>query len=521
MNTKDTTDKTGGYVFNNLPAGSYTVAEINQKGWVQTNPSAPGTYTVTLAAGQHMDSLNFGNMLVPCDGTKNWLPLGTGINNGTNGEVWALAVIGSDLYVGGNFTAAGGITVNHIAKWNGSSWSALISSNNANGINGMVTALAVIGTDLYAGGWFTIAGGVPAENIAKWDGTNWSALGNGLSAAGAINALAAMGNNLYATSYILTPALGGPGNLIAKWDGANWSAFSVMDDYVSSFLVDGLNLYAGGQFTLAGGVSASKIAKWDGSNWSSLGTGINNGTNYFIGGTGLEMMAGNLYVGGRFTTAGANTANFIAKWDGSNWSSFGSGSNIGMNNSVEGFAVMGTDLYVSGSFTTAEGVTANSVAKWDGTNWSPLGSGMNDGVWRLAVIGQDLYAGGIFTTAGGASANYIAKYSCSGSTSVGEERTESTLPKLFTLEQNYPNPFNPSTRIQYGLPIQSSVRLVVYNMLGQVVKELINSEQQAGYQSVIWNANVASGMYFYKLEAVSTIDPNQRFGQVKKMLLLR
>ena len=413
----DTTDANGNYCFNNLTAGTYTVSETNQSGWGQTFPAAPGTHTVTLAAGQNIDSLNFGNQLDQCiNGTKAWLPLGTGVTNGTNGEVWALAVIGSDLYVGGNFTTAGGNTVNHIAKWNGSSWSALISSSNGvNGINGTVTALAVIGTDLYAGGWFTTAGGIPAENIAKWDGTNWSALGSGLPAAGAINALAAMGNNLYATSYILTPALGGPGNLIAKWDGANWSAFSVMNDYVSSFFVDGTDLYAGGQFTIAGTVPANRIAKWDGTSWSPLASGMN----FFIGGTGLQMMAGNLYAGGRFTTAGGTTANFVAQWDGSIWSPFTNGIHNGMNNAVDGLAVIGTDLYASGSFTTAEGVSANSIAKWDGANWSPLGSGMNDGVWRLAVIGNDLYAGGIFTTAGGGSANYIAKWECTPGTSLG------------------------------------------------------------------------------------------------------
>ena len=444
--------------------------------------------------------------------TKAWSPLGTGINNGTNGEVWALAVIGSDLYVGGNFTTAGGNTVNHIAKWNGSSWSPLVSgSNGVNGINGTVTALTVIGTDLYAGGWFTNAGGIPAENIAKWDGTNWSALGSGLSAAGAINALASMGNNIYATSYILDPTLGGPGNIIVKWDGSNWSLLSVMDDYVSSFLVDGTNLYAGGQFTMAGTVPANRIAKWDGANWSALGLGMN----YFIGGTGLEMMAGNLYAGGRFTTADNNSANYIAKWDGSNWSPFLSGINNGMNNEVEGLAVMGTDLYASGSFTTAGGVSANSVAKWNGTSWSPLGSGMNDGVWRLAVIGQDLYAGGIFTTADGFSANYIAKYSCGIPVSVDEEKTENTLPTSFKLEQNYPNPFNPTSTIRYSIPKESFVKISVFDILGREIKVLVNGETKPGFYEIVFDAKeFASGIYIYKIST-------PYFNQSKKMILMK
>jgi hypothetical protein len=58
-------------------------------------------------------------------------------------------------------------------------------------------------------------------------------------------------------------------------------------------------------------------------------------------------------------------------------------------------------------------------------------------------------------------------------------------------------------------------------MLGQQVKELVNTEQQAGYQSIVWNANVASGMYFYRIVATSLSDPNKRFVETKKMLLLK
>jgi hypothetical protein len=96
-----------------------------------------------------------------------------------------------------------------------------------------------------------------------------------------------------------------------------------------------------------------------------------------------------------------------------------------------------------------------------------------------------------------------------------------SMPAGFQLDQNYPNPFNPSTTIQYRLPTRSSVRLVIYNVLGQIVNELVNTEQQAGYQSVIWNANVSSGLYFYRLEATSLDNPSKRFVETKKMLLLK
>jgi hypothetical protein len=116
-----------------------------------------------------------------------------------NSEVGALAVSGSTLYAGGSFTTAGGSAANNIAQWNGTNWSALGS-----GINIYVNALAVSGSTLYAGGDFTTAGGNAANNIAQWNGSGWSALGSGLSGAGSdgyspqVYALAVSGSTLYA-----------------------------------------------------------------------------------------------------------------------------------------------------------------------------------------------------------------------------------------------------------------------------------------------------------------------------------
>ena len=78
------------------------------------------------------------------------------------------------------------------------------------------------------------------------------------------------------------------------------------------------------------------------------------------------------------------------------------------------------------------------------------------------------------------------------------------VPAQFQLDQNYPNPFNPSTTIAYALPEPSRVRLVIYNMLGQQVAELVSAEQPAGTHSVVWNASgYSSGLYLMRLEAGS------------------
>lgn len=115
----------------------------------------------------------------PVPGDENWDPRFA--TQGMGNIVAALCISGSNLYAGGAFTTAGTVPVSFIAKWNGSSWSPLYRSNGTyEGVNGHVTALAVSGNNLFVGGGFTDAGGVPANSIAVWDGSTWSNLGDGI-----------------------------------------------------------------------------------------------------------------------------------------------------------------------------------------------------------------------------------------------------------------------------------------------------------------------------------------------------
>jgi hypothetical protein len=93
-------------------------------------------------------------------------------------------------------------------------------------------------------------------------------------------------------------------------------------------------------------------------------------------------------------------------------------------------------------------------------------------------------------------------------------------PVQFSLEQNYPNPFNPSTKISYSLAVDSRVNLTVFNLLGEEVATLVNSEVAAGNYDVNFNAaNLNSGVYFYKIDAVGT--DGSEFSQVRKMMLTK
>jgi hypothetical protein len=103
----------------------------------------------------------------------------------------------------------------------------------------------------------------------------------------------------------------------------------------------------------------------------------------------------------------------------------------------------------------------------------------------------------------------------------------SLIPKEFVLENNYPNPFNPNTILRYQIPMEAKVTLRIYNILGQEVKTIIDEIQSAGFKSIEWNSTnnignaVASGVYFYRIDATSVTERTKTFTQVKKMLLLR
>jgi hypothetical protein len=141
--------------------------------------------------------------------------MGTGLNS----NVTSMAVSGTNLFVGGYFTNAGGVAAGKVAMWNGNNWTSVGSGVVGGGI---VSALTVIGNNLYAGGSFTNMGGTPANRIARWDGTNWFALGSGTATPGAISApvdaLAGLGNDLYAGG---TFRMAGDKNSfnIAHWNG--------------------------------------------------------------------------------------------------------------------------------------------------------------------------------------------------------------------------------------------------------------------------------------------------------------
>jgi hypothetical protein len=169
--------------------------------------------------------------------------------------------------------------------------------------------------NLYAAGWFKRAGDVEANGIARWDGSSWSALGNGLNMGGAVEV--GKDGEIFATGMFFIP----PDSFtftqyIAMWDGSTWNPLGEgVDNFVSALVVDPEgNLFASGDFTSAGGMPARRIARWDGSSWIPLGSGLGAEGDYSFTSTLAVDESGNLYVGGGFTLAGNKPSAYLAKW---------------------------------------------------------------------------------------------------------------------------------------------------------------------------------------------------------------
>ncbi|MGP1345371.1 MAG: hypothetical protein ACTS3F_01710 [Phycisphaerales bacterium] len=387
------------------------------------------------------------NRIARWDGSGGWTALSGPIGTGMDDDVWILAEhddgSGPALYAGGEFGIAGGLAANNIAKWNGTAWSTLAGPAAA-GVSGDVRGLASYDADaggpippaLIVGGWFTSAGGVPANYIARWSGTAWSPLnapgGQGMNSG--IYALKAINEGSASTLYAagdFTAAGGKVANRIASWNGSDWqplagTGVSGPNDQIEALALHAGHVYAGGQFTDVNAQTANQIARWDGIAWEPLVAPGGIGTN----GDVLALTVHNdgtgdaIYAGGQFTTAGGVTVNRIAKWTGSTWQPLAGPTLIGMNFNVYALESHAGELFAGGSFVSAGGVTVNRIARWNGSAWAPLsgpaGTGVAGGNIVRAIVshndgsGPAIYAGGNFTVAGGLTVNRIARWTPAG-----------------------------------------------------------------------------------------------------------
>lgn len=324
------------------------------------------------------------NRIARFDGSE-WQPLGAGCNN----NVYSLTTWDPDgsgplaevLVAGGSFTTAGGVTVNQVAYFDGT-WHAFGA-----GIGGTVNALTVWDPDgvggnpgyVIAGGVFTEAAGKPGNYVALWNGSAWTRMNNAFNSnVFALTTFSPTGNPADARVYAGGQFGSGgsqPYSYIAQWTGTDWAAVGQgVTSYVQAFTRwnETSELVVGGAFTLASQTIANRVAAWTGSAWvnTAFEPGISGtpGIVYALttwdpdgaGPLGKEVIAGGLFTR---TTASPNPAlNSIARWHNGAWTPLGAGlSTNGFINALltwdpDGAGPRSPVIVVGGSFTTGGGL---------------------------------------------------------------------------------------------------------------------------------------------------------------------
>ena len=541
-------------VFSLASSGANIFAGTSVGVYLSTNNGASWTAENTGLEDQQVMSLavSGSNIFAGTDG--NGIYLST--NNGTswtasglgNLIINSLAVSGANMFAG---TWGYGV---YLFTNNG-------TSEAGSGLGGAnVISLAVSGANIFAG----TNGGV---YLSTDNGTNWTAADSGLGTQ-VVYSLAVSDTNIFAGTQ-------GNGVYLSTNNGTSWTATSVFGNgIVYSLAVSGSNIFAGTNYY---GVYLSTN---NGTSWTADTAGMGNQTVWSFAVNGWNIFAGTLGYGVYLYTLSTtvdvslnsnwnlisipvqvqdDTLNALFPSHKSN--AFGyNGSGYVIDNQLN----VGKGYWLKFVSATSDSfvgspLTFDSVAVTNG--WNLIGSlslpfavssitSNPPGMVTSKFFGytgsykttDTLYPGkgywvkvnnaGTLILSSGSSASLAKNISNSRIRIIPtsemppsppkEDGTPSDLPKEFALEQNYPNPFNPTTTLRYDLPTDSKVTLKIFNVLGQTVATLTDGIVSAGYQSAEWNAtNVASGVYFYRIEATSVTNPSKIFTQVKKMVLMK
>lgn len=324
-----------------------------------------------------------------------------------------ISVAGDHVMLGGDFSTVGGHNTQRIARWDGDDWQ-VYGTPSSNGVVGTIAvavnavAAAPDGSG-YVGGAFSQVAGIVAQNAAHWDGAAWEPLGSGVTGfnnPGVRALVLADDGNLYAAGRFTT-AGGASVNNVAKWDGANWSPLADGLVYTSdptrtevyALAWSGDRLYAGGFFDKSGTLTVNGIAWWDGTGWHALDGGVSLSGSIAVV-EALAVHGFDVFAGGVFDHAGTTPAADIAQWNAvDGWRNLSEG----FNSSVSSVLIHGQRLFAAGNFNQSGTSPIPGFAEWDGNSWQGAGgllAGDNAYAVALAASGTNLYASGTFQSAG-------------------------------------------------------------------------------------------------------------------------
>jgi trimeric autotransporter adhesin len=242
------------------------------------------------------------------------------------------------------------------------------------GLDGVVEDVTVFGGDIIIGGRFQYYnGGENLNNIARWNGEYFEPVG--ASFFSSVDALLVQNSSLIAAGRLINQE--GRATTVARWDGSSWQSLGdAFDDGILGLADYGGEIVAAGGFLNNGDKSVNNIAKWNGSGWEALDSGVqfDSGPSVICA---LEVHDDYLIAGGEFSQAGSNSANSIARWDGTDWQPLGEGfsrseSNFNLVSSLTTFE---GNLILSGFYSDPLSYVGRhtDIMMWAGTEWTQLG----------------------------------------------------------------------------------------------------------------------------------------------------
>lgn len=292
------------------------------------------------------------------------------------GDVYAIAVSGNRIFAGGTFTNAGGdANADFLAVWDGSKWAPFCNATSGPAFGGNVDALQIIGSNLYVGGSFQNGAGIAAADYLLVCDLNTGAaratVATDGASTGAVYALTAdAAGNLYAGGTFINMANIPAADYVASYDGASWHALGSgagTSGGAVTGIVRGLgaatnDVFVGTDATDVAGIpAADHVARWDGSAWSAMGANAAGTDGWFSTTTSINTLVSDgsqVYAGGQFQDAnGDPAADSIAAFDGTAWHSLpATGStDAPITGNILALAIFGGKLHVGGNFTSAAG----------------------------------------------------------------------------------------------------------------------------------------------------------------------
>lgn len=408
----------------------------------------------------------------------------------TNGTVVDFALHNDELYAVGLFTTINGNGAKGVARWDGTAWQA-VGDGFTDGCHSLVTIDSVLYLTRYEMQ-------VDSNWVYSLNNADWEKLGSGFYLEGAnsgqfytcsIYDVIEYNGDIYASGEFNRNG-GQVVNGIAKWDGTDWSPLGegLTDPifgqviYPHQMLVFNGQLLVCGNFSTAGGTAVNGVAVWDGGAWSALGEGFNS-TVYALG-----VFNGELYAGGDFSQSGTTALAAVAKWDGSKWVSPGFGFQYTNPNAylfVHTIQAIEGKLYLAGGFDrvvpdNGSATAVGSIIEYDGLSIHTLEGGANNDVEGLIGYDGKLLVGGFFSIVGnGLAASKLAIYGAPSAVNETEKAPDASLV--------FPNPTNGVVDVQQftdGMPMPYKL----FNVNGDLM--------QYGYASQILDfTGLGSGVY--------------------------